>query len=255
MELLNYKIYGQGPGLIILHGFLGSGENWSGVAKLLADQYEVITVDLRNHGKSFHSPDHTYEKMVDDLVYLIETLNIDKCHLLGHSMGGKTAMTFAGKRPELIDKLVIVEMSPKAYGGGQFDILEALGKIDVETLKDRGQAEELLEPLVRNKAIRQFLLKGLYRKDDHTFGWRFNLKTLLNQYDNLLGMPPFKIPFKNPVLFIKGGKSDYIGTRDINLIRKIFPAAKLSTITEAGHWPHFERRDEFMLELTQFLGS
>ncbi|MCP4298785.1 MAG: alpha/beta fold hydrolase [Proteobacteria bacterium] len=253
MEQLNYNFYGQGRVIIILHGLMGSGDNWASVAKNLAKKYRVIAVDLRNHGNSFHSSSHSYQAMAEDVLHLVEKLDIQKFHLLGHSMGGKTAMTLAGKRPDLISKLVVVEMAPKVYQSSHMGLLKALKSVDLTKLSNRDEASKLLKPEIRDLKVRQFLIKGLYRKDDNTFGWRFNLDILIQQYDNLLQSPRFEPPFLKPTLFIKGGDSQYILETDLELIRKGFPIARLATISDAGHWPHFDQPGRFLEELTQFL--
>ncbi len=164
-------------------------------------------------------------------------------------------MTLVGKRPDLIDKLVVVEMAPKVYQSNHMGLLKALQSIDLIKLQNRDQADKRLIPTIRDHSVRQFLMKGLYRKDDRTFGWRFNLDLFIEQYDNLLQSPQFKLPFLKPTLFIRGEDSQYILGADQELIRKLFPVAKLSTVPEAGHWPHFDQPDRFIEELTQFLES
>jgi pimeloyl-ACP methyl ester carboxylesterase len=207
--LLHYKSFGVGNPLLILHGFLGSLDNWQSIAKELATNYQVFILDVRNHGKSFHDPKHDYTSMIADVHHFIEHLGLSDVTLLGHSMGGKIAMSFALKYPALVDVLIVVDISPKLYAPGHDDILNALSKVNPQELKSRQEAVDIISTYIYDPSVVQFLLKNLDRLGDGTFGWKMNLPVLIDQYKDMLDFPS-KGLFNGPTLFLKGEKSDYI---------------------------------------------
>ncbi len=251
---LNFKKFGIGEPIIILHGLFGSLDNWLTIAKNLGDNFEVFIVDARNHGQSPHSDKFNYEVMANDLYEFILQNNIVNPIILGHSMGGKTAMQFAMNYPNQLSKLIVVDITPKAYPVHHAEILKGLFSINFETIKTRKDANEKLSETVSDFSIRQFLLKNLFWKDKETLAWRFNLP-IINATIELLGVEIEKISkFDQPTLFIKGKNSDYILESDTVLIKNIFPTAKIISV-DSGHWVHAENPTEFLQIVNSFLLS
>lgn len=251
---LNFKKFGIGEPIIILHGLFGSLDNWLTIAKNLGDNFEVFIVDARNHGQSPHSDKFNYEVMANDLYEFILQNNIVNPIILGHSMGGKTAMQFAMNYPNQLSKLIVVDITPKAYPVHHAEILKGLFSINFETIKTRKDANEKLSETVSDFSIRQFLLKNLFWKDKETLAWRFNLP-IINATIELFGVEIEKISkFDQPTLFIKGKNSDYILESDTVLIKNIFPTAKIISV-DSGHWVHAENPTEFLQIVNSFLLS
>lgn len=250
--LLHYKSFGEGDPLLILHGFLGSLDNWQSIAKELAVNYQVFILDVRNHGKSFHDNKHDYISMVEDLHFYVNHLGFSKINLLGHSMGGKMAMLFALNYPLLVSHLIVVDIAPKIYLPGHEDILYALSKVDLKVLKSRQEAVEIISTYIHEPSVIQFLLKNLDRDVDGSFSWKMNLPVLSSQYAEILSFPGEGI-FDAPTLFLKGEKSDYILPSDEPIIYKYFPKAKIVSIKNAGHWVHAENPVDFISETCNFL--
>lgn len=265
-----YRELGEGPPLVIIHGLYGSSDNWMKTAKALSGRFRVYAVDLRNHGRSPHSDVHNYEAMRDDLLELLDKLSVEKASLLGHSMGGKVAVCFAGHYPDRVEQLIVADISPVSYsvtgrqsGGRAYHagVLEAMRSIDVDSVESRAEADRKLSGKVENRRIRQFLLKNLKRKEDKSFGWRINLDVLIRELDNIMdgineSCPGFPIPVTGfPVLFIRGERSPYIKDEDFPAIRKIFPQAEITTLPGAGHWLHAEKPGEFVKRILGFTFS
>ncbi|MEX0812860.1 MAG: alpha/beta fold hydrolase [Chitinophagales bacterium] len=252
---LNYKSFGKGEPLIILHGLLGSLDNWQSIARKLSDDYKVYIVDQRNHGKSPHSEEHTFESMQQDLLELMDSEEIEKANILGHSMGGKTAMLFAIKNPDRVNKLIVVDIANKAYGRGHDDIFKALMAVPIDEIESRNEAEEVLAKYIPQKAIRLFLIKNLDRLgSSDNFTWKMNLDALWENYDRISEVLPNGV-FEGNVLFLKGEHSPYIQKADEALIKKQFPKAVIKTVPNAGHWVHAESPKEFLKILKAFLES
>lgn len=248
---LNFKIYGSGDPIIILHGFMGSLDNWQTFAKQLAEDYMVITVDLRNHGKSPHDEGFSFGLMAEDLMELMETEWIHRAVIMGHSMGGKVAMKFSMLYPGMVEKLIVVDIAPRLYPRGHNDVLEAMNAIPISTLEDRKVAEAVLAKTLEDRGIRLFLMKNLKRKDKG-YVWKVNLPVVTKKYEAILE----KIegdPFEEPTLFVRGGNSKYVLDKDMDYIKELFPNAELKTVDEAGHWIHAERPIEFMDIVKKFL--
>ena len=252
MELLNYKRFGEGQPLIILHGFLGSLDNWLTLGKRFSEHYDVILVDQRNHGKSFHSNEFGYEGMVTDLENLIDALELDNPILLGHSMGGKTVMQYAAFHPQKIDKLIVADIGPKGYPVHHDRILEGLNAIPVDTLASRQEADEVLSGYVDIESTRVFLLKNLKRTSDG-FDWKMNLPVLCDKINEVGKELSYHLPIETDTLFIRGGSSDYITDEDWEEVKEIFTHAELETIDNTGHWLHAENPDKFYELVTNFL--
>ncbi len=253
---LNYKKYGEsGPALVILHGFLGSLDNWHTIAKSLAADCTVYTLDQRNHGRSPHSDVFSYEAMVQDLIEFLDDYSLKSLALLGHSMGGKTAMFAATRYPSRVEKLIVADMGVKRYPPGHENILSALSALAVHSISTRREADELLASQIPDFAVRQFLLKNLQRKPGGGFGWRANLPVLVKNYPNILVPLPENAQFDGPTLFLRGEKSSYIRDDDWPGIRSHFPDMKSHTISSAGHWLHAEAPDEFVQVVRAFIFS
>ena len=245
---------GQGTTpLLILHGLFGSGDNWRTVAKAFENKYTVYLIDQRNHGRSPHSEVFDYQAMANDLAELIETENLINPIVLGHSMGGKTAMQFTINHPTKLSKLIIADMGIKAYNGHHSDIFDALFAIRLEGMERRTEAEAVLVELLPNDSIRQLLLKNLYRLPDNQFAWRFNLPILQQKYTNILTEIKSKKKLNLPTHFILGEQSPYVKPADYKDINKIFPQANFTTISGAGHWVHSDKPIEFIEALKEAL--
>lgn len=249
---LNFKTYGQGPPLVILHGLFGTLDNWQTLAKRWADDYTVYLVDQRNHGRSPHLDGMSYSLLAEDLSKFLDKEWIHKCHLLGHSMGGKTAMQFALDYPDQLDKLIVVDIAPKVYPAGHDEIFAALRSLDLDKLEKRSDAAAHLATRIPEPAVVQFLLKNLSRVPGAGFAWKMNLEVLYQHYDNILANVEGDI-FDGPTLFVRGGKSHYVADEDLKMIQKMFPIADLATINEAGHWVHAQSPDALYQLVFDFL--
>ncbi|GAB3240456.1 alpha/beta fold hydrolase [Hymenobacter seoulensis] len=258
MLQLHFREMGQGAPLVILHGLFGTLDNWQTLARRWADAgYRVIIADLRNHGRSPHAPEHTYQLMSEDVLGLFNELQLGSdTTLLGHSMGGKVAMRFALDLPQRLGKLVVVDIAPRFSDmNHQDDILAGLNAVPLATLESRQQADDALAQHIRQPAVRQFLLKNLYRRDDNSFAWRPNLAALTAEMEDIGEEITAEQPFLKPALFIRGGKSDYITAEDkLYSIPTLFPNSQVETIVDAGHWVHAEKPDE-VFELVHAFAS
>ena len=248
---LFYREFGDGKPFVILHGLFGSGDNWATHAKKLADYYRVILVDLRNHGHSPWSEEFSYELMVHDLYELITRLNLPKCILLGHSMGGKVSMKFAQMYPEKLDKLVVVDMGLKAYPPHHQHIVSAINSLDLLKTSARSEAEKHLKSYIDNEGVIQFLLKNLYWKEKGKLGWRMNFPVLERNMSEILKEIPICESWV-PTLFIRGELSNYILDEDIVDLEMNFPDSQVVTIAHAGHWVHSEAQESFLTEVLAF---
>ena len=252
MSSLNYKEFGEGQPLIILHGLFGSLDNWITLGKKFAEDYQVFLVDQRNHGLSFHSDDFSYDLMAEDLNQFIIEHEICSAHLIGHSMGGKTVMNFAVKHPEKVSKMIVADIGPKFYPVHHTEIIKALYSIDLSSVKARKEADEQLGKSITNFGIRQFLLKNLQRTEEG-FRWKMNLDVIARNIEEVGKSSNQNDRFDHPTLFLRGDKSDYIKDDDFNLIHSIFSNSKVETVSNAGHWLHAENPAEFYEKVTNFL--
>jgi pimeloyl-ACP methyl ester carboxylesterase len=265
---LSFKKFGEGPALIILHGLYGSSDNWIGIARELSDQFEVFVPDMRNHGNSPHSDQHNYQALKDDICQFMDQQSLATATLIGHSMGGKAAMFFAGECPHRIDNLIIVDISPRAYNTGDLpvphtvdhlNIIKAMLNVDFSKVENRMDVDMMLADTVKSQRIRQFLLKNVKRKDKESFTWKLNLEVLHNSMNDILdGLDPVEINNGQgitgfPVLFLKGENSDYISSHDYPIIQQVFPAAEIVNIPNAGHWLHAEQTELFLKNVKYFL--
>ncbi len=251
---LHSQIIGTGKPFIILHGLLGSGDNWKTLGKQFAELgYQVHLVDLRNHGHSFHSEVFNYQVMAEDLKNYIENHSLGKTILLGHSMGGKTAMEFAAEYPEAVSKLIIADIGPKQYPQHHQDILKALESLNFSEIKTRDEADEILSNFIKDLGTRQFLLKSLYWKKKGELALRFNLKAITKNIEEVGKPLNSSFKYDGETVFLRGAKSGYIEDFDEVLIKKHFPKASLQTVSNAGHWLHAENPKEFYDNVINFL--
>lgn len=247
------KIYGEGRPLIILHGLFGMGDNWTTHAKLLAARgWQVHAVDGRNHGRSPHHHEHNYDAMAADLEVYIADNHLENVVLLGHSMGGKTVMNFAVRKPQLVDAAIIVDIAPKHYPVHHEAYIAAMKGVDFTVAKSRKDIEALLSQSLTSPGIIQFFMKSLHWKTKEELAWRFNLDVLERELSNVGEALEYGY-FDGPTLFIAGGQSGYITADDQEKIYEHFPNAELQTIDGAGHWVHAEAREAFAACVVDFL--
>ncbi len=254
MMLLHSNIIGQGQPFVILHGFLGTGDNWKTHGKNLAALgYQVHLVDQRNHGHSFHDDAFSYEVMAEDLKNYCEAKNLDDIILLGHSMGGKTAMLFATEYPELVSKLLIADISPRFYPVHHDTILNGLSALDFDEIKSRGAVDKALSDYVSDFGTRQFLLKNLYWVEKGKLGLRINVEVLQNEVAEVGEALPSYARFEKDTLFLRGDRSEYIGADDERIIKNHFSNVDVVTIANAGHWLHAENPKDFFESVVRFV--
>ena len=254
MEILHSNIIGEGKPFLILHGFLGMGDNWKTMAKRIASLgYQVHLIDQRNHGHSFHDDTFDYETLVDDLRQYYLHHNIEKAVVMGHSMGGKTAMLYAVTYPEKVEKLIVVDIAPKSYPVHHDFILKGLQALDFEQVKSRKEAEEILKQYIPDFGVRQFLMKNLYWKEKGQLALRINLESLVDNIEEIGVALPAMTVYEGETLFLKGELSPYIKTEDQALIDAHFPNNRIVTIAKSGHWLHAENPNDFFEALVRFI--
>jgi esterase len=256
---LNFKEFGSGEPLVILHGLFGTLDNWQTIARQLSENFTVYIVDLPNHGRSPHTKgEFDYSEMSDAVAEFLTKNWIHETRLIGHSMGGKLAMQLALQQPDLIKKLAVIDIAPKKYSGGHEAIFKALFALDLDKLSDRKEAEHfLIEKLPEESAgTIQFLLKNLSRRADHEgggFEWKMNLDVLWANYPRILDKLEGDVPFRKSTLFVRGGNSNYIKDADFPIISQLFPNSTIQTIDNAGHWVHAEKPKELLETLKNFM--
>lgn len=255
-EQLYSKILGEGQPLLILHGFLGMSDNWKTLGSAYAENgYRVHLIDQRNHGRSFHTDAFSYEHLSDDLHRYADHHNLSAFKIIGHSMGGKTAMTFATKNPERVSQLLVADIAPKSYPPHHQQIINGLKAMNLSDINSRGDADRMLSKHIDNPGIRQFLLKNLYRKTPDDFGFRFNLEVLGNRMTEIGSALDEQSIYPGDTLFLKGDRSDYIKENDTDLILRHFPNARIKEISKAGHWLHAENPQAFLKESLDFFNA
>lgn len=250
---LNFQVQGDGVPIIILHGFLGASGNWRVMSKRFAAHFKVYSLDLRNHGASPHSPVMHYAAMADDVREIFASENIDRAHLLGHSMGGKVAMQFAADHAGSVDGLVVVDIAPKAYPPAHKPLLAALKALDLASCKTYSDADRALAGNIPDPQVRQFLITNLARGADAWFHWRIGLAEIIANYDALTEAVSADSAVATRTCFIRAGRSNFIVDDDIPAIRERFPNALVVTIPDAGHWVHIDAGDEFFRIVSGFL--
>lgn len=252
--MLYSQKFGEGKPIVILHGFLGSSDNWRHISKTYFNDYTVHLLDLRNHGQSFQSPIFTYKAMSNDVEDYIKEKNLRDIVLIGHSMGGKVAMQLA-TQIKTITKLIIVDIAPKTYQPHHDDVLAALKHADFSEKKTITECNQELENYIQDQSVRQFLIKNLQRNNEKIFEWKINTDYLITNYSNILTTPIIQSSISIPTLFIKGGQSSYIEKKDEALIQQQFNNVKLKTINGVGHWVQAEKPDLFSHAVLEFINE
>lgn len=248
------KIEGTGKPLLILHGFLGMSDNWKTLGtQYAALGYEVHMLDLRNHGRSFHSDIFNYEAMVQDVVDYCHEHRLQTIDIIGHSMGGKVAMLLAVQHPELINKLIVADIGPKYYTPHHQDILAGLNAVDFSKKPSRSEVDAIVAQHIPDFGTRQFLMKSLYWQTPEQLAFRFNLPVFNKEIENIGTALPETARFEKPTSFIRGGNSKYIKDEDWTNILQHFPDAVLETIPDVGHWLHAENPKMFFEITSKFL--
>lgn len=249
---LHYQESGKGTPLLIIHGLFGSSDNWRSMAKYFSKFFRVISVDLRNHGRSPHSAQQDFPSMAVDIEKLCADLELDKVHVLGHSLGGKVAMQFAAMQPQRIDRLVVVDIAPRQYFSEHTPLMDAMMALDLRHYESRSEVDEALSDKINDKTVRQFLLMNLQAGEVGLF-WRINLPALKANYRNLMAAVCEDVELTMPSLFVYGALSEYVTDDDQRLIRQHFTAAEFEAIDKAGHWVHAERPQQFKQVVEEFL--
>lgn len=255
-EILHSKIYGQEQTttpLLVFHGLFGMLDNWGSFGKEMGEFFPVHLIDLRNHGKSFHSIEMSHDDLAHDILHYMDFHNLQKVNLLGHSLGGKAVMQFAIKYPLKVEKLIVVDIAPKAYPPHHQGIIKALESVDFERANTRKEVEEILKQYIPETSVIQFLAKNLYWTDDKKLNWRFNLKTLSEKYSQFVSNAIKFGIFTGETLFISGAKSNYILPQDEFSIKQQFPNSSIVTIKNAGHWVQAENPTDFNQVVKDFL--
>ncbi len=247
---LHYQTVGQGQPIILLHGLFGSSGNWSTIAKHFAQTHQVISVDLRNHGRSPHSDTQHYSDMVEDLNALCDALNLTRIYLLGHSLGGKVAMQYATQYPDRVNKLIVVDMAMREYPDEHTQLMDEMMAVDLSAMQSRGEVDKILSVKITNAMVRQFLLINLV-KTDNGLQWRINLPALKANYPAL--QKAISAQFNKPSLFIRGERSDYVRDADVEHIKLYFTQAQFASLP-TDHWVHAEQPHAFIEIVTRFLG-
>src|SRR5690606_2211462 len=253
-NMLYSKIEGSGKPLLIIHGFLGMSDNWKTLSGQYAENgFEVHALDLRNHGRSFHSDEFTYEAMARDLYDYCIGSNLAEVDIIGHSMGGKVAVLFGTTQPEVVRRLIAADIGAKYYAADHDDIMAGLNAVDFSKKPGRAEVDEIMKPFVPDFGTRQFLMKSLFWKQPGQLAFRLNLEAF-NKNMDIIGDPlPENAVFEKPVLFVRGENSRYVKDEDMTLIKNHFPDARLETVSNAGHWLHAENPEEFLEKTLDFL--
>lgn len=252
-EILNHKILGEGQPLVILHGLFGSLDNWITLGNRFSEFYQVILVDQRNHGKSFHSSSFSYDDMSNDLEALVDYLGLEKPILLGHSMGGKTVMQYAAYHSNKVEKLVVADIGPKQYPTHHDQIIEGLKSVHLLEIEKREQVDQYLSKYISDIGVRTFLMKNLKRAPEGGFQWKMDLRSISENIEEVGKPLNYYLPVEVPTLFMRGENSNYILDEDLEDIEEIFPNTQLETIAKAGHWLHAEQPEDFFQKLLKFI--
>ncbi|NTS76045.1 alpha/beta fold hydrolase [Catenovulum sp. SM1970] len=252
--LLNYSDKGQGPVLVLIHGLLGSLDNLNMVARSFNKTHRCISVDLPNHGQSYHHEKMDYPFIAEQVFQLLDHLGIENFNLLGHSMGGKAAMTMALYQPQRVNKLIVADIAPVTYPPRHQQIFAGLRAISLTEMTNRNDADATLSTYVSEAGVRQFLLRNL-TKGSQGFQWKMNLTNIIANYDHVIGFPDLTGQFNAPSLFIKGSESDYVTAAHQKVVIDLFPKAKAKVIQGAGHWLHAEKTVIFNKIVKDFLAE
>jgi pimeloyl-ACP methyl ester carboxylesterase len=245
---------GSGPPLIVMHGLFGSSRNWHSQVLRLSDSYEVFAIDLRNHGQSFHADEMSYAAMAADVARLLDRLGLGECRVLGHSMGGKVAMTLAIRYPGLVSRMVVADIAPLAYYHHYDDLIDPILALDLGSFETRTQIDHALRSHIPEDQLRAFLLQNLVREAP-AWRWRINWRVIQRDIEALTGFDELPRDWLGelPTLFIRGANSDYIDDNGIDVIERHFANASIATIESAGHWLHAEKPEEFSQLVLDFM--
>ncbi len=265
---LFFRELGQGhTNLIIIHGLYGSSDNWLSIARLLEDKFRIFIIDQRNHGQSPHSSEMNYDVMSEDIMLFMQQHKLDKAIIMGHSMGGKTAMAFALKYPKLVEKLVVIDIAPKSYNSfsnyaqitnDHRTIVNALLSVNPSQYNSRSSIDKTLKEPIPNDMVRSFLLKNIGRNENKQLYWKLNIEAISINLNKIMdGVSEFEstdeFPEEKAVVIIRGAKSSYVQDEDMQQVRKYFPSAQLADIPNAGHWLHAEQTELFIKTVKYFL--
>ncbi|MCM5703381.1 alpha/beta fold hydrolase [Larsenimonas salina] len=238
--------------VVILHGLMGSADNWRSYIKEWSAHTRVVAFDLRNHGRSPHVTGMNYDAMADDVMAGLKTHGITRCCLIGHSMGGKVAMTLARRDPECVERLVVADVAPVAYQHGHDDIFKAMRAVESARPKSRSQADAVMKDVIESVATRQFLATNLTRAEGE-FVWRVGLDEIEADYDSIIAAPGGSKTFEKPTLFLRGGASSYVDEEGIEAARSLFTDLTIETLEGVGHWVHAEAPKAFREHVVRFL--
>lgn len=254
MELF-FREFGAGQPVIILHGLFGQSDNWVTIGRRIAEHFHVYILDQRNHGQSPHASIHSFPAMVEDLTEFIDKHSLYDPIIIGHSMGGKVAMSYALENPGAVKKLIVIDISPREYPERAIhtQVISQMLAIDLEKIKSRKEVESILQRTLVDERVRMFILKNLYYKLHGQLAWRLNLPVINQSMDNLFEGIHYNSHYRRPALFVRGGKSDYITDVDIPLIMSLFPKAEIKMIPNATHWVHADAPNELCYLLSAFL--
>lgn len=241
--------------LVVIHGLLGSADNWRSHVKVWQRTRRVIALDLRNHGRSPHAEGMRYATMVDDVLALLDKLEIDRAHVLGHSMGGKVAISLARMAPERVASLIVADIAPVAYEHGHDDVFAALDNVREGQPKNRREADELLGEHVDSRPTRLFLATNLVRNDDNVMALRVGLDQIKRGYNDIIGVPDGQQPYDGPVLVLRGGESHYVADEMLPALREVLPRARVVTLKNAGHWLHADQPEAFQQAVVAFIDA
>jgi esterase len=250
---LHFEVSGKGDPLVILHGLFGSLDNWRGISARLASRFTLFLLDQRNHGRSPHAERMDYSLMAEDVQEFLESQGLREAFVLGHSMGGKTAMQLSLLHPASVSKLIVADIAPRAYPPRHERMLAGMLALDLAYFETRSQMEAALAPAVPDVATRQFLLKNVARSEGTRFRWRMGLQQIQSNYKSLTEAISGPGTFTGPALFIRGANSDYLSETDFPEIRRLFPRAEFETVQDADHLLHIQKPEVFVRVVTQFL--
>ncbi len=253
---LNYQdTGGEGTPLFVIHGLMGSADNWRSHVKQWQAHHRVVAVDLRNHGRSPHAEGMSYGEMAQDLLALMDRLAVERAHLLGHSMGGKVVISAARLTPERVASLIVADIAPQAYGHGHDAVFAGLRRVEAGSPTNRREADEMLAEHVDERATRLFLATNLVRGDDGVLRWRIGLDQIERDYDSIMQAPAGEGAYEGPTLVLRGGRSHYVPDEALPTLRNVLPNAQVVTLQQAGHWLHAEQPDAFQTAVNDFLAS
>jgi esterase len=257
LQLLNTRTLhpeASGLPLVLIHGLFGASENLLGIGRVFPGR-PVLSVDLRNHGRSFHAPTMTFAEMAADVARTIRARGWSQVDVVGHSLGGKVAIQLAQQEPDLVRKLVVADIAPVAYPPGHREILAGLHALDPSTVEGRREADQALASFVPEGGVRSFLLMNLVRNAQGTFEWRFNLPALFDNYETIRSAPDLLEPFAGATLYLRGGESAYVLPEYRTLMSHYTPHFEVQTLEGCGHWLHAEKPAEFNQRVQDFLAD